>query len=93
MSHSEELSVFKPDGFIVNKMTEFKLGYIAGYVQAKSELFIGYPVVTKDLVDHLKKEKAISQSFSDSKLLEIIMKISVENYHKHTYEALAKVIN
>lgn len=70
--YSEELSLFEPNGVMVKEMGEgFKMGYIAGYVNATSNIFVDSFMVTSRLVDKLNKEKAISKSFNNSKLTEI----------------------
>lgn len=86
LAYSKESSLFDPDGFIIMEDAGFKMGYIAGYVSAKSDLLSSGAIITMSLIEKLKKEKAISKSFNDSELMTMQIEIAKEHYEEHSYD-------
>jgi hypothetical protein len=86
VSYSKNLSLFEPDGFFVNRSEGFKMGYIAGFVKAKSD---GLSVVlsyTYNLLEKLKKEKLISKNLDESKLIDIQAEILKRYMSEDSYD-------
>lgn len=87
VSYSEESKLFDPDGFTMRKSgTEFKMGYIAGFIRAKSDTPINCFLSVNLLIKKLETDKAMSESFDKSELSKMAGDIVKAYCIEHTYD-------